>query len=132
MFFVKKVQGEKGFTLVELLMVVAIIAVLAAIAIPRFSKYRLRTYITELESDAKNVYTSAQAYLIDNPHETVDLLSKLQSSGFRKSPNVHFDFGNITLTGGAILISHNVLNSSGEDNNSVVFYNGRINNPVTP
>jgi prepilin-type N-terminal cleavage/methylation domain-containing protein len=131
-FFAKKVKGEKGFTLVELLMVVAIIAILASIAIPRFSKYRLRTYITELESDAKNTYTSAQAYLIDNPSETVDALNKLNSGGFQKSINVHFDSGDITLTGGTIIISHNVLNSSGEENNAVIFYNGRLNIPVTP
>ncbi|TAN63434.1 prepilin-type N-terminal cleavage/methylation domain-containing protein, partial [bacterium] len=63
----KMSKKEEGFTLVELLIVVAIIAILAAIAIPQFSKYRMRAYITEVNSDAKNAYTAAQAYLTDRP-----------------------------------------------------------------
>src|SRR3990172_886471 len=68
----KRIKREEGFTLVELLIVVAIIAILAAIAIPQFSAYRSRGYAATVNSDAKNASTAGMAILAGDPTLTLD------------------------------------------------------------
>jgi prepilin-type N-terminal cleavage/methylation domain-containing protein len=119
-------KGAKGFTLVELLIVVATIAILAAIAVPRYSKYMLRAYKTQLDSDSKNAYIAAQAYLADNQSATITSLSELNTGGYRQSDDVSFLNASMSQTGGNIEIFSTVLNARGLDNNSVIFANGTM------
>ena len=58
-------KGIKGFTLIELMIVIAIIAILAAILIPNFIRARAEAQYSACESNIKNIATALNMYSTD-------------------------------------------------------------------
>ncbi len=68
---------EKGFTLIEVMVVVAIIAILSAIAIPNFISYRKRFFCISAESDAQIIANKIADYYSIASHTGLPMVSDL-------------------------------------------------------
>jgi type IV pilus assembly protein PilA len=66
----KKVRNAKGFTLIELMIVVAIVGVLAAIAIPNFLKYQAKSRTSEARTNLGGIFTSMVAFAAESTGNT--------------------------------------------------------------
>ena len=70
------VKTHHAFTLIELLIVVLIIAILAAIAIPNFLEFQTRAKTSRVKADMRTIVTALEAYAVDEgaypPHRTHD------------------------------------------------------------
>jgi type IV pilus assembly protein PilA len=60
-----KINFDKGFTLIEIMIVIAIIGILAAIAIPQFSAYRMRSFNSTAISDLRHAAVAQEAYYVE-------------------------------------------------------------------
>ena len=79
---IRKSRG--GFTLVEIMIVVAIIALLAAIAVPGFLRSRKRSQATAILNDARIIDGAIDQYSIENNKKGSDTVTSAQLKGFFK------------------------------------------------
>jgi prepilin-type N-terminal cleavage/methylation domain-containing protein len=65
-------QTQSAFTLIELLIVVAIIAILAAIAVPNFLEAQTRSKVSRVKADMRSIATAIESYMTDYNHFPFD------------------------------------------------------------
>lgn len=115
---------NKGFTLVEIMIVVAIIAILAAIAIPNFIAYRNESQGNACVGNMATIKTAAETWLTKHPGTTAPTESDLvnqDGTGLLKTmpkcPKSGADY-EISIDNGAIVVTCDTHNDDGSEKSS--------------
>ena len=102
-----RIKNERGFTLIELMIVIAIIGILAAIAIPQFSAYRIRAFHAAATADLRNAATAQEAYFVDTGEYTATTGTLIGATyNLFLSENVVFAIPAATTSGYTMTSSH--------------------------
>lgn len=137
--FFKALKREDGFTLVELMVVVAIIGLLSAVAIPNFQKYQARSKASEAKLQLSAIYTAEASFFADyNIYHTClrymgydpsgEISSRYYTTGFNVAGSIDDGaYGSATTSGLAAECSDGLAATNGS---SYFLAGKRIGNSV--
>jgi len=80
MLKLQKRNYHNGVTLIELMLILAIIGVLAVVAISNYVSYQDKTYCYKAEEDAQNILAALSAYFSDPTHKEIPTIDELKKS----------------------------------------------------
>jgi len=126
-------KNRKGFTLIELMIVVAIIGILAAIAIPNFLKFQAKSKMSEAKTNLGAIYTGQLSFFGEqNSYGNFDSINWSPSG----TPRYHFALGawadNDALNRGALIALAPEPTSWVANINNAVDSSGTAVVPVAP
>jgi len=90
-------NSSKGFTLVEIMIVVAIIALLAAIAVPGFLRARKRSQASRILNDLRMIDSAVDQYAIETNRRSGDTVSVADWTNYLKKGSLLYNTGNSLL-----------------------------------
>lgn len=98
-------MNRYGFTLIEMIMVVVIVSLLTAVAIPRVQAARGNAFVAAMKSDLRNLAVEEESYLYDFRVYAGDAAT-LQARGHELSPGVTLLINEATPMGWSATVSH--------------------------
>jgi prepilin-type N-terminal cleavage/methylation domain-containing protein len=94
-------KNRGGFTLVEIMIVVAIIALLAAIAVPNFLRARKRSQATRILEDLRMIDSAIDQYAIENNKSGGSGVGWTDVKGYLKTGSSLYNSGGFDMLGGS-------------------------------
>lgn len=89
-----KFKSNQGFSLIELMVVVAIIGILSVVGVPKYQLFKAKAVVAEANSSLAEIFTVQQAYFMDKD----DYATSVAAAGFVASAGAKYTY---TTTGGA-------------------------------
>lgn len=128
-----RLNNRKGFTLIELIVVIAIIAILAAVLIPQMAGFTKKAKSSNTLSEAKNIATAFSAMIAENPSRsfsaapTGDDLTELKNMAGQFTGAL--SAVSVSITGG---VDFTYTATAANGGYQVVVADGQVGTPTIP
>ncbi len=93
-----KFKSNQGFSLIELMVVVAIIGILSVVGVPKYQVFKAKAIVAEAKSTLTDIFTVQQAYFMDNDTYS----TTLATVGYSVATNAKYSYVAAAPSGGSI------------------------------